>query len=57
MCRHLIAFAALSRASRSHQRLPAGVIVLAPHGDDGADTGKAVDHNADERAIAKGDEG
>jgi hypothetical protein len=42
--------------SRSHQRLPAGVVVLDLHGDDSADA-QAVDHDAEQRPIAQADEG
>jgi hypothetical protein len=37
--------------------LAAGVIILDAHGDDGADAREAVDHHADERAIAQADQG
>jgi hypothetical protein len=42
---------------RTHQRLPAGVVILDLYADDGADARKGVGHHADQGAIALPDQG
>ena len=55
MRRHFVALAAFL-VQPHPPALAAGVIVLDLHGDDGADAGEAVDHHADQRAVAQADE-
>jgi hypothetical protein len=55
MGRHLVALAAFLIEPQP-PALPVGEVVLDLHRDDRADAGKAVDHHADQRAVAQADE-
>jgi hypothetical protein len=56
MRRHLVALAAFL-VQPHPPALAAGVVVLDPHGNYGADAREGVGHDADQRAIAQADEG
>jgi molybdate-binding protein len=53
--RHLMALAAFF-VEPDPPALALGVVVLDAHGDDGADAGEGVGHDADERAVAQPDD-
>ena len=46
----------LRPSSADPPALPVGEVVLDPHGDDGADAGEGVGHDADQRPIAQADQ-
>jgi hypothetical protein len=54
MRRHLVAFAAFL-VEPHPPALARGIVIVDAHGDDGADAGEGISHDADEGAVAQPD--